>query len=320
MMTLSLIFSTYLSSIDYKTECYFFRIELNEKDMKRFLLAFSLVTVLSFSHSNNTIQAQGVSINVNIGNQPAWGPVGYDYASYYYLPDIDVYYDVNRSYFYYWDRGGWRSARYLPYSYGQYDLYGMYKVVINQPNPWMYNDYYRREYGRYRGNRSQVIILNSPDRRYDRVRYNRVDWINSGRPGRYPNYHNQHPGYGRPNNNRPNHNGGGYNNGRPDNNRPKPNDKYSGNNSRPNYNGGDYNNGRSDNNRPKPNDKYSGNNDRPSSRPNSSARNDQSRTSSRSPQNQEVRSSGRSSSTTDRSTNSASNGRSSNSDRVSNRR
>lgn len=288
--------------------------------MKRFLLAFSLVTVLSFNQNNSVVEAQGVSINVNIGNQPAWGPVGYDYAAYYYLPDIDVYYDINRNYFYYWDRGAWRSARYLPYNYGQYDLYGMYKVVINQPDPWRYHDRYRREYGRYRGNHSQIIILNSPDRRYDRVRYNRVDWINPNRPGRYPNYHNNHPGYDRPNNNRPNYNGGG-NNGRPDNNnRPNYNGGNNGrpdNNNRPNYNGGD-NNGRPDNNN-RPNYNGGSNNGRPNPRPSSSSRTDQSSMSSRSSDRQSGRSSGRSSSTNDRSNSSENNGRSSGPGRTSSR-
>ena len=35
-----------------------------------------------------------VNLNINIGSQPAWGPAGYDYVEYYYLPDIDVYYYV----------------------------------------------------------------------------------------------------------------------------------------------------------------------------------------------------------------------------------
>ena len=34
--------------------------------------------------STNTMQAQ-VSVNVNIGSPPAWGPVGYSSVDYYYL-------------------------------------------------------------------------------------------------------------------------------------------------------------------------------------------------------------------------------------------
>lgn len=252
--------------------------------MKRFLLAVTLFTVLSLSN-NNTLQAQGVNISVNIGNQPAWGPVGYDYAAYYYFPDIDIYYDVNNSFFYFFDRGAWRSARYLPYSYSNYDLYSMYKVVINDPSPWRYHDRYRVQYAGYRGNRNQVIIMNSPDRRYDRVRNNRVVWVNPNRPNNRPGnnggYNNNRPGYNgsnnRPNQSKPNdkfsgnnsrpNNQPGYNgNNRPNNNQSKPNDKFSGNNSRPNNNQSGYNGSNNRPNQSKPNDKYTGDNARSSSR------------------------------------------------------
>jgi hypothetical protein len=44
-----------------------------------------------------------VSIQINIGSQPQWGPSGYDYARYYYMPEYDMYYDVQRGYYVYWD-------------------------------------------------------------------------------------------------------------------------------------------------------------------------------------------------------------------------
>jgi len=37
-----------------------------------------------------------VSINVNIGTPPAWGPEGYDNVSFYYLPDIQIYFDIKK--------------------------------------------------------------------------------------------------------------------------------------------------------------------------------------------------------------------------------
>ncbi len=43
--------------------------------------------------------AAQISINVNIGSQPLWGPVGYDHVDYYYLPDIESYYSVPRQQF-----------------------------------------------------------------------------------------------------------------------------------------------------------------------------------------------------------------------------
>ncbi len=118
-----------------------------------------------------TANAQ-VSVNINIGRQPIWGPVGYDYVDYYYLPDYDVYYDVPRGMFVYFDLGRWNFAATLPPRYGRYDLYHSYKVVINDRDPWLRNDYYRAHYFSYRG-RYQPVIRDSRDNRYfaERERY-----------------------------------------------------------------------------------------------------------------------------------------------------
>jgi len=60
-----------------------------------------LITVLLLStYVLQRAEAQA-RVNVNIGVQPQWGPDGYDHVEYYYLPDIDVFYNVrNRQYVY----------------------------------------------------------------------------------------------------------------------------------------------------------------------------------------------------------------------------
>ncbi len=110
-----------------------------------------------------------IHVNVNIGNQPVWGPVGYDYVDYYYLPDLDVYYNVPRQQFVYFDFGRWIFAASLPSRFGQYDLFTTYKVVINERNPWLRNTYYRNQYRGYRG-RQQSIIRDSRDQKYFVIR------------------------------------------------------------------------------------------------------------------------------------------------------
>ncbi|HEY9196833.1 MAG TPA: hypothetical protein VIM77_11225, partial [Mucilaginibacter sp.] len=107
-----------------------------------------------------------VSLGVNIGSQPAWGPVGYDYVNYYYLPDIDAYYDVPTHQYIYFNNNVWVHRTYLPVRYRNYDLYHGYKVVINDRNPWLRHDYYRTHYINYRGRHDQVVIRNSHDARY----------------------------------------------------------------------------------------------------------------------------------------------------------
>lgn len=99
----------------------------------------------------NATQAQ-VSINVNIGSPPAWGPVGYSEMEYYYLPDIEAYYDVRASQFIYFGGGKWVRTTYLPRQYRNYDLYGGYKVVLTDYHgrtPYTYFDRHKVRY--YKG-------------------------------------------------------------------------------------------------------------------------------------------------------------------------
>ncbi len=77
----------------------------------------------------SAIKAQ-ISVNVNIGTPPQWGPVGYTEERYYYLPDVEAYYDVQTSSFIYYETNVWVHRTYLPRRYSNYDLYNGYKVVI----------------------------------------------------------------------------------------------------------------------------------------------------------------------------------------------
>lgn len=87
-----------------------------------------IVLGLTFSLAG-ALQAQ-VSVNVNIGSPPLWGPAGYSNVQYYYLPDVQAYYDVPSSRFIYYEGGTWVHRTYLPRRYRNYDLYGGYKVVM----------------------------------------------------------------------------------------------------------------------------------------------------------------------------------------------
>ena len=144
--------------------------------MKKILL-ISTILLSAFCYNAES----QVSVNINIGRQPVWGPVGYDYVDYYYLPDLDVYYDVPRGLFVYFNSGRWNFGASLPARYGRYDLYHSYKVVINDRDPWLRNTYYRSHYAGYRG-RPQVVIRDSRDSRYfaARERYDH-DRDNKGR-------------------------------------------------------------------------------------------------------------------------------------------
>jgi len=87
---------------------------------------FTIGILIFFAYSG---QAQ-ISVNVNIGSPPQWGPVGYTDVQYYYLPDVEAYYDVPSSQFIYYSGGTWVHRTYLPSRYRNYDLYNGYKVVM----------------------------------------------------------------------------------------------------------------------------------------------------------------------------------------------
>lgn len=107
-----------------------------------------------------------MSINVNIGSQPLWGPVGYDYVDYYYLPDIECYYHVPRRQFIYRDNARWIFSASLPSRYRGYNLYDGYKVVVNSRDPYRNFDRDRVTYSRYRHSGGQQVIRYSNDSRY----------------------------------------------------------------------------------------------------------------------------------------------------------
>lgn len=106
------------------------------------------------------VQAQ-VALNVNIGSPPPWGPAGYNEVRYYYLPDVEAYYDVQSSQFIYYNRGAWIHRKYLPAQYRSYNLYDGYKVVMTDyrgNSPYIHFTEYKTKYAKgYRGQPQKSI-------------------------------------------------------------------------------------------------------------------------------------------------------------------
>jgi hypothetical protein len=133
--------------------------------MKKVILATALFITAAIVTNKAEAQVR-LNVNVNIGSQPVWGPVGYNYVEYYYLPDIEAYYYVPRHQFIYISGNRWIFSASLPPRYRDYDLYSGYKVVVNEPRPYLHFDRDRTQYRRYRGYHNQEIIRNSNDSRY----------------------------------------------------------------------------------------------------------------------------------------------------------
>lgn len=142
-------------------------------------------------------QAQ-VGVNINIG-APAWGPQVPYGTQYYYIPEIDGYYDLYTQQYIVYQDGYWVP---LPELYG-YDPYQFHPVIVDYrgPQPWLQIGYYRQRYA-YQPYRNY-----GPSRGY----YNGGYGYGSsyGRP-RYDNrgYYNGRNGYGGRNDH--DNRGGGY--------------------------------------------------------------------------------------------------------------
>lgn len=162
------------------------------------LLAFALGAGLALT-APSAAHAQ-VSVGVQIGT-PAWGPPVQQGTQYYYIPEIDGYYDIYNQMYIVFDGQQWIS---LPYIDG-YDPYYFhpYPVSYVGAQPWLYINTYRRYYPQYvagwhRGGWGGAGRYYGQDYGAGRV------YGYGGRPGGY---------YGNGYANRPGYNNGGF--GRP---------------------------------------------------------------------------------------------------------
>lgn len=157
--------------------------------MKKVIIALFLLAGIAAAPE---AKAQ-VSININIGSQPAWGPTGFDHADYYYLPDVNCYYDVTRAQFIYQNGNNWIYGNSLPSRYRGVNLYNTYKVVVNRPTPFRNNQNDIRMYSRYKGNHNQPVIRDSRDSRYyaSKGHPQHQQWVNDQHKGGNNNVDNR---------------------------------------------------------------------------------------------------------------------------------
>lgn len=131
--------------------------------MKRLILIAVLFAGSLFAPA--TADAQ-IDIRVNIGIQPVWGPVGFDYVEYYYIPELDIYYYVPGGQFIYMVNGRWVARTYLPARYRDFDFFRTRVIVLNEYRPFLRHGEIRRMYANYRDYRPYVTIRDVRDPRY----------------------------------------------------------------------------------------------------------------------------------------------------------
>lgn len=168
-------------------------------------IIFTMVFASASLFITNNTKAQ-VHVSINIGSQPAWAPQGYDNAQYYYMPDMDIYYDVPARQFVYLSNNHWMRSSNLPAAYGRFDLYKVHKVSINQRNAFMNHDRDRKQYAQFKGKFDQQPIRDTHNDRYSNNRNdspNNNSKIENGKnkqesrevvkhDSRYDNRNNQH--------------------------------------------------------------------------------------------------------------------------------
>ena len=115
-------------------------------------------------------QAQ-VRIGITVGT-PAWGPQVPYGTQYYYLPEIDGYYDLYNQQYIVFQDGYWVP---LPELYG-YDPYQFHPVVVQYRGrePWLQNSYFHQRYAY------------QPYRNYGRDGYGNGYYTNGYGRGNYP--------------------------------------------------------------------------------------------------------------------------------------
>jgi hypothetical protein len=122
--------------------------------------------VLTIYLSNTLIAQVHDNSSINLDIQPIWGPIGYDYVEYYYLPDIESYYNVPQNRFYYYEEGHWIGRSYLPSRFSNYNLYKSYKIVVTEREPWKNHKTYSKKYSSYKNRHGQKLIRDSRDPKY----------------------------------------------------------------------------------------------------------------------------------------------------------
>ncbi len=129
---------------------------------------FLIINAAFFLWSVSNISNAQVSANpkVNLDSQPAWGPAGYDYVEYYFLPAINVYYYVPQHGYYYYTKRQWFYSSSLPSLYSNYDFYNSYKIVMNERAPWRNNETHIEKYSSYKGRHDQPLIRDTRDTKY----------------------------------------------------------------------------------------------------------------------------------------------------------
>lgn len=141
-----------------------------------------------FFFASNSANAQ-VSININLGHPAVYAPVVHapvvhapvvvqqqvtytPQVEYYYIPDMQCYYDVRATQYIYLTAGTWVRSYNLPSHYGYYDINRGHKVVINDyhgTRPYdNYNHHKVKYHNGYHAAPQKTVVYKQPKKQHNR--------------------------------------------------------------------------------------------------------------------------------------------------------
>jgi hypothetical protein len=111
--------------------------------MKKVVLIIAVVAMTAYS----TLASAQFSVSVNVGNTNRCDAPRNEIA-YYYLPEIEAYYDTYDSVYIFYTPRGWMRSRFLPDYCRDYDVVNGYRVALDYRGnaPFDYFDNHRARY------------------------------------------------------------------------------------------------------------------------------------------------------------------------------
>ena len=120
------------------------------KSAIKYALVACFLTACASRYSGEASPQVAAGAGVQVVNPP-WAPAYYPGVRYYYLPDVEMYYDLYNRDFVYLDNGQWMFSPVLPPIYSGYDLYNGFVVALNVNvyEPWRHHQFYVSHYPRF---------------------------------------------------------------------------------------------------------------------------------------------------------------------------
>lgn len=108
----------------------------------RIVILFTLL----YCFNTNPVEAQ-----VKQYENPPWAPAYYPGVRYYYIPDIETYFDLSNQDFVYLEDGQWLFSYELPSIYSGFDLFTAHIIALDVSvyQPWRHHQFYVSNYPRF---------------------------------------------------------------------------------------------------------------------------------------------------------------------------